>query len=163
MIVDKELVVSNRKKADIVAELRRKEFKPFPKVSQAKEAGEIADVVEEEPEVLTVNNEANSDFDYLLGMAIWNLTKEKVSLLIHGAAILETETTLYHRSRNSTSKQEPNKTNWRLISSSLPKTSGIPTLAHSSKSGRHYCMKMNRWKLPTSQRRRVPSSEPASP
>jgi hypothetical protein len=162
MIVDKELVVSNRKKADIVAELRRKDFKSFPKVSQAKEAGEIADVVEEEPDVLTVN-ESNSDFDYLLGMAIWNLTKEKVSLLIHGGAILETETTHFHRSRNSTSKQESNKTNWRLISSSLPKTSGILTLAHSSKSGRHYCMKMNRWRLPTSQRRRVPSSEPASP
>lgn len=78
MIVDKELVVSNRKKADIVAELRRKDFKPFPKVSQAKEAGETADAIEDEPEAPTVNNESNSDFDYLLGMAIWNLTKEKV-------------------------------------------------------------------------------------
>ena len=83
MIVEKELVVSNRKKADIVSELRRKEFKPFPKVAQAKEAGETADVVEEEPEAPTVNNESNSDFDYLLGMAIWNLTKEKVRMLVH--------------------------------------------------------------------------------
>ena len=91
MIVDKELVVSNRKKADIVAELRRKDFKPFPKVAQAKEAGETADVVEEEPEEPTVNNESNSDFDYLLGMAIWNLTKEKVCMLVHSRVILETE------------------------------------------------------------------------
>lgn len=86
MIVDKELVVSNRKKAEIVAELRRKDFKPFPKVAHAKEAGETADVVEEEseePTVNTVNNESNSDFDYLLGMAIWNLTKEKVRILVH--------------------------------------------------------------------------------
>lgn len=91
MIVDKELVVSNRKKADIVAELRRKDFKPFPKVAQAKEAGETADVVEEEPEAPTVNSESNSDFDYLLGMAIWNLTKEKVRMLVHSRVILKTE------------------------------------------------------------------------
>jgi hypothetical protein len=39
MIVDKQLSVSNRKKADIVAELRKKEFRPFPKVSKAKDQG----------------------------------------------------------------------------------------------------------------------------
>jgi DNA topoisomerase-2 len=77
MIVDKELVVSNRKKVDIVAELRELQFKPFPKVAKAKAAGETEDVVEEgeEPE----NEGTDADYDYLLGMAIWSLTKEKVT------------------------------------------------------------------------------------
>ena len=162
MIVDKELVVSNRKKADIVAELRRKDFKSFPKVAHAKEAGETADVVEEEPEEPAVNNQSNSDFDYLLGMAIWNLTKEKVRMLVHSRAILETESAPFQRSKNSTSKQKLNRTNWRLISGSLPKISGIQTLMDSLRSGRHYCVKMNIWRLPTNQERRGPSSEPAS-
>lgn len=162
MIVDKELVVSNRKKADIVAELRRKDFKPFPKVAQAKEAGETADVVEEEPEAPTVNSESNSDFDYLLGMAIWNLTKEKVRMLVHSRAILETESAPFQRLRNSTSKQKPNRINWRPISGSLPKISGIQTLPDSLKSGRHYCVTMNTWRLPTNQGKRGPLSEPAS-
>jgi DNA topoisomerase II len=111
MIVDKELIVSNRKKADIVAELRGKDFKPFPKVSLAKEAGETADVAQEEPEAPTVNNESNSDFDYLLGMAIWNLTKEKVRLLVHGGAVLEATSLLFtDRQAQSTSKSQAGST-----------------------------------------------------
>ena len=71
MIVDKELVVSNRKKVDIVAELRRLKFRPFPKVATAKtDDGE--DNAEQEEE-----EGSDSDYDYLLGMAIWSLTKEK--------------------------------------------------------------------------------------
>lgn len=75
MIVDKELIVSNRKKAVIVAELRKLEFRPFPKVSKAKAAGENADVVEEEE---AEEEGTDADYDYLLGMPIWSLTKEKV-------------------------------------------------------------------------------------
>ena len=73
MIVDKQLSISNRKKADIVVELRKKEFRPFPKVSKAKASGETEEAVEDEEE-----QGSDSDFDYLLGMPIWSLTKEKV-------------------------------------------------------------------------------------
>lgn len=76
MIVKKELTVANRKKADIIAELRKKGFRPFPKVAKAKAAGEVEDVVEADEEEETG---AATDFDYLLGMAIWSLTQEKVS------------------------------------------------------------------------------------
>ena len=38
MIVDKTLIVSGRKKVDIVADLRKKDFRPFPKIKKAKEA-----------------------------------------------------------------------------------------------------------------------------
>ena len=59
MIVNKELVVSNRKKADTIDKLCQKKFQPFPNAAKAKAAGE-------------------TDYDYPLGMAIWSPTKEKV-------------------------------------------------------------------------------------
>jgi DNA topoisomerase-2 len=76
MIVNKELVVSNRKKADIVADLRKHNFRPFPKVTSAKASGETEPTEEAEDE--NDGNESQGDFDYLLGMPIWSLTKEKV-------------------------------------------------------------------------------------
>lgn len=78
MIVDKELIVANRKKRDIVAQLRKLEFRPFPKISKAKAAGENEEVLDpdaDEPEEVGTD----ADYDYLLGMAIWSLTEEKVS------------------------------------------------------------------------------------
>jgi DNA topoisomerase-2 len=79
MIVEKKLTVSNRKKADIVAELRQKDFRPFPKIAKAKSEGEQEDVLEAEAEEKATG--ASSDYDYLLGMAIWSLTREKVRIL----------------------------------------------------------------------------------
>lgn len=84
MIVDKELVVSNRKKNDIMTELRRLKFRPFPKVAKAKAAGETEDVVRSDGEDGEAEEEGqdagSTDYDYLLGMPIWSLTKEKVYL-----------------------------------------------------------------------------------
>ena len=79
LIVDKQLVVSNRKKADIVVDLRKHKFRPFPKVSNAKRAGEIEDAAEDDEQDNEVGGDA--DYDYLLGMAIWSLTKEKIEKL----------------------------------------------------------------------------------
>ena len=72
MIVDKQLVVSNRKKADIVTELRSRNFRPFPRAQKAKDVQD--DGSSEEDEEIG----SDSDYDYLLGMAIGSLTKEKV-------------------------------------------------------------------------------------
>jgi len=86
MIVDKELVVSNRKKTAIVEELRQKNFRPFPKVSKAKAAGENEDAEEEAGEEATqsgTTSSTSSDYDYLLGMPIWSLTTEKVCMDSH--------------------------------------------------------------------------------
>ncbi|KAI9436960.1 DNA topoisomerase II [Lactarius indigo] len=88
MIVNKELVVSNRKKADIITELRQKSFRPFPKVAKAKAAGENEDAEEEEPEVASGTS---TDYDYLLGMPIWSLTREKIERLLQQAADKEKE------------------------------------------------------------------------
>jgi DNA topoisomerase-2 len=74
MIVAKELTVSGKKKAILETELRNLKFKPYPKTTKAREDGEDADVLEEE------EGQAG-DFDYLLGMAIWSLTNERVRIL----------------------------------------------------------------------------------
>ena len=71
MIITKELSVSNKKKTALVAELRSFKFKPFPKGKN----------VESEPSLEEEDEGMASDFVYLLGMAIWSLTAEKVSEL----------------------------------------------------------------------------------
>lgn len=87
MIVSKELVVSGRKKVDIVSELRKKEFRPFPKVAKAKAAGETEEVLEEEDEDED-DSKGISDYDYLLNMAISSLTKEKARIFARFWAVI---------------------------------------------------------------------------
>lgn len=80
MIISKELSVSNRKKNDIVQELRYLHFQPFPK-KEAK-ATSVADMAEEEPTHEEPEAGSVTDFDYLLGMAIYSLTRERVERLL---------------------------------------------------------------------------------
>lgn len=85
MIIDGKLVVYKKKKAVLVAELRKLGFKAFPKVIDAKKEGEFEAVVEEEnddDESDEATTQAASDYDYLLGMAIWSLTQERVEKLM---------------------------------------------------------------------------------
>ncbi|KLT45438.1 DNA topoisomerase II [Cutaneotrichosporon oleaginosum] len=78
MIIKKELVVSNKKKSVVVQELRDLKFRPFPKNStKPADAGEKEDALEEEED-----QGKDNDYDYLLGMAIWSLTEEKVKKLL---------------------------------------------------------------------------------
>lgn len=81
MIVSRQLVVNNRKRAELVAELRQKDFRPFPRQKKAKVAGEVN---EDDEEVADEGDESNAagDYDYLLSMAIYSLTKEKVDRLL---------------------------------------------------------------------------------
>lgn len=54
----------------LVAELRKREYEAFPKVKDAKKAGEDDDVVENEDEVALDEDAGARDFDYLLGVSI---------------------------------------------------------------------------------------------
>ncbi|KIM47986.1 hypothetical protein M413DRAFT_22556 [Hebeloma cylindrosporum] len=90
MIINKELVVSNRKKADIVADLRRHKFRAFAKAASAKASGET-EPTEEAEEAEDDDDGSDADFDYLLGMAIWSLTKEKIARLNAQATEKESE------------------------------------------------------------------------
>ena len=71
MIIDRELNISKKKKAVLIAELKKLNFKPFAKIEDATKDGEIAPVVEDDAE----NDDdeialASSSYDYLLGVCI---------------------------------------------------------------------------------------------
>nr|XP_043611251.1 DNA topoisomerase 2 [Erigeron canadensis] len=97
-VVDGTLVVSNRKKVDLCAELKNKGYTPLPKeaVLEASVAGAVdhiegneeneedADEVvveEEKPQVTASKTIPGTEYDYLLSMAIGTLTYEKMKQL----------------------------------------------------------------------------------
>jgi DNA topoisomerase-2 len=94
-IIDGDLVVSKKKKSALVAELDKAQYRRFSKVADAKKQGEFEAVVENDEDE---NDDAETaaganDFDYLLGMAIWSLTQERVDKL--SAQIADKEAELY--------------------------------------------------------------------
>ncbi|PGH13497.1 DNA topoisomerase 2 [Helicocarpus griseus UAMH5409] len=81
MIIDGKLIISKKPKKQLIQELKEKGFKPISKVADAAKEGETSSVVEEEEEE-SEDVELGSDcYDYLLGMALWSLTKERVEKL----------------------------------------------------------------------------------
>ncbi|KAI9645606.1 DNA topoisomerase 2 [Ciborinia camelliae] len=81
-IIENKLIVSKKRKPVLVAELRKRGYEAFPKVSDAKKAGETDDVVENEEEVGDDEDAGARDYDYLLGLPIWSLTQERVDKLL---------------------------------------------------------------------------------
>jgi DNA topoisomerase-2 len=76
MIIDGKLVIAKRKKADLIAELKQKDFKPFPKVSDAKKYGEdapLADDYEESEEDVELGSDA---YNYLLGVSTVSIVEK---------------------------------------------------------------------------------------
>jgi DNA topoisomerase II len=69
-IIENKLVVSKKAKPKLVEELRKKGYEAFPKVSDAKKAGESSEVVENTDEVAEDEEGGARDFDYLLGVRI---------------------------------------------------------------------------------------------
>ncbi|KAL9038724.1 MAG: hypothetical protein Q9180_002959 [Flavoplaca navasiana] len=80
MIIDGQLVIAKKKKADLVTELRAKQFKPIGKAIDASKEGEFAPIADNEDENEDVDTGASS-YDYLLGMPLWSLTRERVEKL----------------------------------------------------------------------------------
>ena len=68
MIIKGELVVSKKKKAVLVAELKTKGFKAFPKVIEAVKEAELEPVVEGDPGVEDDVEVGANAYDYLLGV-----------------------------------------------------------------------------------------------
>lgn len=71
-VINGTLVISNRKRDELLNELRKRGFKAFPKVARA--ATEEAEEGDEEASA------SAGDYDYLLSMPMWNLTMEKVGV-----------------------------------------------------------------------------------
>lgn len=85
-VVKREIIVSNRKRAELLIELHDKGFTPFPKKAKAVEVGTedgVEDNVEDEEisEVIGGKGVKAGDYEYLLSMAIGTLTLEKVQQL----------------------------------------------------------------------------------
>ncbi|XP_062115411.1 DNA topoisomerase 2 [Humulus lupulus] len=86
-VVKGEIVVSNRKRADLFVELQQKGFTPFPKKTKAVEP-EVAGAIDETEDNNDDDAEAAAtevrigDYEYLLSMAIGTLTLEKVQGLL---------------------------------------------------------------------------------
>ena len=67
MIIKKELVVSGRKKADLIKDLKTKGFKSFPKVSK-KDDTESVEEANDEEEQEEVGSGTDHGYDYLLSV-----------------------------------------------------------------------------------------------
>merc|ERR1719232_1094613 len=85
---DNTLVVENKKKKIMIAELQRKNFDPDPvkkwKTAQAKAEANpdlLADLGDDSGGDLE-EDAKDADYDYLMGMAMWSLTLEKIDALL---------------------------------------------------------------------------------
>ena len=81
MIIDGKLVVSKKKKLVLVAELKKLNFKAFPKVADAIKEGELAPIADNDEEAEEDIETGANAYDYLLGMPIWSLTQERIDKL----------------------------------------------------------------------------------
>ena len=84
---DGNLVIENKKKKDMIAELVTRGYESDPiiawKLSQNREEvlEEVADNAEDEG-ALSTTAIGQENFDYLLGMTLWSLTKERKDELL---------------------------------------------------------------------------------
>ncbi|XP_076941033.1 DNA topoisomerase 2-like [Bidens hawaiensis] len=118
-VVEGSLIVSNRKKADLLAELKVKGYTPIPKeaVLEASVAGAVDHVegseeteeeetddvaIEEKPAAGTTSKTIpGTEYDYLLAMSIGTLTFEKMRQLMHEK---DTKKSEFDELTNTTSK-----------------------------------------------------------
>ena len=72
MIIDGKLVVSKKKKVDLIAELKQKGFKAIPKVIDATKKGKLESGSEKEEAEEDGGDRLSTDanaYDYLLGVS----------------------------------------------------------------------------------------------
>ncbi|RDX60756.1 DNA topoisomerase 2, partial [Mucuna pruriens] len=90
-VVNGEIIVSNRKKADLLMELQQKGFTPMPRKGKSAEP-QVAGANDEEEqeddnntrdkETVSVEGAKRGDYEYLLSMSIGTLTLESVQKLL---------------------------------------------------------------------------------
>ncbi|CAA3012625.1 DNA topoisomerase 2 [Olea europaea subsp. europaea] len=85
-VVEGKIIVSNRRRADLVLELKDKGFTPFPKKTKTVEvsvagSSDVPEETEENSDMANSQGVRASDYDYLLSMSIGSLTIEKVQEL----------------------------------------------------------------------------------
>ncbi|CAI9769727.1 unnamed protein product [Fraxinus pennsylvanica] len=95
-VVEGKITVSNRRRADLVIELKDKGFTPFPKKTKTVEisvagSSDVPEETEENSDMVTSQGVRASDYDYLLSMSIGSLTIEKVQELCNNRDKLNQE------------------------------------------------------------------------
>jgi len=87
-VIKGDLIVANRKKQDLMIDLKKQGFKAFREAKAGEEeaaAGEDDSETDEDPHAL------DKGYDYLLSMKIWSLTMERVQELINQRNIKRAE------------------------------------------------------------------------
>lgn len=79
MIIDGQLVIAKKKKADLVIELRTKHFKPIGKTVDASKQGELEPIADNEDENEEDVEAGASSYDYLLGVSLNTIPAQKPS------------------------------------------------------------------------------------
>ncbi|KAF7085409.1 hypothetical protein CFC21_088844 [Triticum aestivum] len=77
-----EIIVNNRKRADLFQELQKKNYTPFPKKKPTSGPVAVGSTEADEDNDESPAEAAASDYEYLLAMSIGTLTMEKVKELI---------------------------------------------------------------------------------
>lgn len=90
-VVEGEIVVSNRKRADLLQELRSKQFTPFPRAKNYEPAVAGTETQDDDGEAAAGTEDGARDYEYLLSMAIGSLTSEKIQELLKQQKSLEDE------------------------------------------------------------------------
>lgn len=80
MIIDSKLIISRKKKQDLVKELKAKNFKPITKTIDAIKEGELSPIADNDEESEEDIETGASSYDYLLGVSTLNL-RQKSGLL----------------------------------------------------------------------------------
>lgn len=86
-VIEKTLIVTNRKKDDLFAELKKKSYDTQKAIKPKSSDEEEKDDTQNEES----KNETNRDYDYLLSMAIWSLTAERYANLADQVAKKQAE------------------------------------------------------------------------
>merc|ERR1719316_73255 len=80
MVIEGELELRKKKKAQLLKELKKLGFKQMSKIDTLQEGGERSSA-KDAGAAAAVDESEKSDYDYLLGMNFWSLTEEKVEEL----------------------------------------------------------------------------------
>ncbi|KNC79788.1 hypothetical protein SARC_07829 [Sphaeroforma arctica JP610] len=86
-VISGDVKVNNVRKKDILADLMDKGYKQFSKKTKDSEPSEDSVETEDGPDT----SAASDGYDYLLGMALWSLTQEKINALEKEREAKETE------------------------------------------------------------------------
>ncbi|KAL7552981.1 hypothetical protein ACHAWF_016218 [Thalassiosira exigua] len=80
-VCEGDLIVSNRKRTELLADLKERGYDLFPKDEKKSDSGEAEEEEEEAVEENTSDAELAKGYEYLLGMKIWSLTFERAEEL----------------------------------------------------------------------------------